>query len=178
MSPQDSNEMHPLKQLLQYMKPFRGKVRLATLFSILNKLFDLAPPILIGAAVDVVVQGEESFISGFGVTNPFNQLLWLAGVTVFVWVFESIFQYLFEVYWRDLAQYTQDSLRKDTYQNLQQQELAYFEDQSTGELNTILNDDINQLERFLDNGANDLIQVAVTVLVIGSIFMFSAPEIG
>jgi len=160
------------------MKPFRGKVRLATLFSILNKLFDLAPPILIGAAVDVVVQGEESFISGFGVTNPFNQLLWLAGVTVFVWVFESIFQYLFEVYWRDLAQYTQDSLRKDTYQNLQQQELAYFEDQSTGELNTILNDDINQLERFLDNGANDLIQVAVTVLVIGSIFMFSAPEIG
>ena len=27
---------------------------LATLFSILNKIFDLAPPLLIGAAVDVV----------------------------------------------------------------------------------------------------------------------------
>jgi ATP-binding cassette subfamily B protein len=144
----------------------------------LNKLFDLAPPILIGAAVDVVVKGEESVIAGLGITDPFSQLLWLAGFTVFVWVFESIFQYLFEVYWRDLAQFTQDSLRKDTYQNLQQQELAYFEDQSTGDLNTILNDDINQLERFLDHGANDLIQVAVTVLVIGSIFMFSAPDIG
>lgn len=174
----DRNDIHPLKQLIHYMKPFRGKVRLATLFSILNKLFDLAPPILIGAAVDVVVKGDESLIAGFGITDPFNQLLWLAGVTVFVWVFESIFQYLFEVYWRDLAQYTQDSLRNDTYQNLQQQELAYFEDQSTGDLNTILNDDINQLERFLDHGANDLIQVAVTVTVIGSIFMFSAPEIG
>ena len=174
----DRNDIHPLKQLIHYMKPFRGKVRLATLFSILNKLFDLAPPILIGAAVDVVVKGDESLIAGFGITDPFNQLLWLAGVTVFVWVFESIFQYLFEVYWRDLAQFTQDSLRNDNYQNLQQQELAYFEDQSTGDLNTILNDDINQLERFLDHGANDLIQVAVTVIVIGSIFMFSAPEIG
>jgi len=160
------------------MKPFRGKVRLATLFSILNKLFDLAPPILIGAAVDVVVKGEESLIAGFGIKDPFDQLLWLAAITVFVWVFESFFQYLFEVYWRDLAQFTQDSLRKDAYQNLQKQKMAYFEDQSSGNLNTILNDDINQLERFLDQGANDLIQVIVTVLVIGSIFMVSAPEIG
>ena len=178
MSLRDRYEIHPLKQLIQYMKPFRGKVRLATLFSILNKLFDLAPPILIGAAVDVVVKGEESLIAGFGIKDPFDQLLWLAGFTVFVWVFESFFQYLFEVYWRDLAQFTQDSLRKDAYQNLQKQKMAYFEDQSSGNLNTILNDDINQLERFLDHGANDLIQVAVTVLVIGSIFMFSAPEIG
>ena len=36
---------------------------------------------------------------------------------------------------------------------------------------TILNDDINQLERFLDHGANDIIQVLITVLVIGSLFM-------
>jgi ATP-binding cassette subfamily B protein len=61
---------------------------------------------------------------------------------------------------------------------MQEQELAFFEDKSTGDLISILNDDINQLERFLDNGANDLIQVVVTVTVIGAIFMFSAPEIG
>ena len=171
-------DTHPLKQLLSYMKPYRTKVRLATLFSILNKLFDLAPPVLIGAAVDVVVKGEESLIGRLGVTDPFEQLLWLAGITVVVWVFESVFQYLFEIYWRDLAQFTQDSLRKDAYSNMQEQEMAFFEDRSTGDLISILNDDINQLERFLDNGANDLIQVVVTVVVIGSIFIFSAPEIG
>ena len=171
-------DTHPLKQLLSYMSPFRGKVRLATLFSVLNKLFDLAPPILIGAAVDVVVQGEQSLIGRLGVTDPFEQLLWLAGITVIVWVFESVFQYLFEIYWRDLAQFTQDSLRIDAYSNMQDQELAFFEDRSTGDLIAILNDDINQLERFLDKGANDIIQVIVTVVVIGSIFIFSAPEIG
>ena len=178
MSSTPEPDKHPLKQLLSYMKPYRTKVRLATLFSILNKLFDLAPPVLIGAAVDVVVQGEESLIGRLGVTDPFEQLLWLAGITVIVWVFESVFQYLFEIYWRDLAQFTQDSLRKDAYSNMQEQELAFFEDRSTGDLISILNDDINQLERFLDNGANDLIQVVVTVVVIGSIFIFSAPEIG
>lgn len=169
---------HPLKQLLSYMKPFRTKVRLATLFSILNKLFDLAPPVLIGAAVDVVVQGEQSVIGRLGVTDPYMQLIWLAGITVVVWVFESVFQYLFEIYWRDLAQFTQDSLRKEAYSTMQDQQLAFFEDRSTGDLIAILNDDINQLERFLDKGANDIIQVIVTVVVIGSIFIFSAPEIG
>ena len=178
MSSTPKPETHPLRQLLTYMRPYRGKVRLATLYSILNKLFDLAPPVLIGAAVDVVVQGEKSLIGRLGVTDPFDQLLWLAGITVIVWVFESVFQYLFEIYWRDLAQFTQDSLRKDAYSNMQDQELAFFEDRSTGDLISILNDDINQLERFLDNGANDLIQVVVTVVVIGSIFMFSAPDIG
>ena len=178
MTQSAGTKRNPLLQLLRYLKPFRRKVTFATIFSVLNKLFDLAPPILIGAAVDIVVKGEESLIAGWGITDPVQQLLMLAAATVVVWVLESVFQYLFSVYWRDLAQFTQDSLRKDSYRHLQQQELAFFEDRSTGNLIAILNDDINQLERFLDHGANDLIQVVVTVTVIGSLFMFSAPEIG
>lgn len=174
----DISEKNPLGQLLRYLKPYRNKVTLATVYSILNKLFDLAPPALIGAAVDIVVKGKGSLVGRMGITEPANQLIFLAGFTALIWILESAFQYLFQVYWRDLAQITQDSLRKDTYAHIQELELAYFEDQSTGGLIAILNDDINQLERFLDHGANDLIQVGVTVLVIGSIFMFSAPQIG
>lgn len=169
---------HPLAQLLSYLKPYRKKVSLATLFSVLNKLFDLAPPILIGVAVDIVVEGSESLLGRYGIPDPADQLLFLAGVTAVIWIFESIFEYTFKIYWRDLAQFTQDSLRTDTYRHLQEQELAYFEDRSSGDLIAIVNDDVNQLERFLDHGANDLIQVFITVVVIGSIFIFSAPEIG
>lgn len=168
----------PLVQLLSYLKPFRGRVILATAFSVLNKLFDLAPPALIGAAVDIVVKGQDSLIARLGFPDPAQQLLVLAGITALIWILESIFEYLFEVYWRYLAQLTQDALRKDAYRHMQGLELAYFEDQSTGGLISVLNDDINQLERFLDHGANDLIQVAVTVLVVGGLFVFSAPDIG
>lgn len=55
--------------------------------------------------------------------------------------------------------------------------MAYFEDRSTGGLLSILNDDINQLERFLDIGANDIIQVVTTVVVIGGMFFILAPEV-
>ena len=40
---------------------------------------------------------------------------------------------------------------------------------------SVLSDDINQLERFLDNGANEIIQVTATVLIIGGAFFILAP---
>ena len=40
-----------------------------------------------------------------------------------------------------------------------------------GDILAILNDDINQLERFLDKGANDLLQVSTTVVVVGAVFL-------
>ena len=41
----------------------------------------------------------------------------------------------------------------------------------------IMNDDVNQLERFLDQGATDLLQVATTVIVVGGIMFAIAPEV-
>ena len=38
----------PLIRLLRHMSPHKSTVRLATLCSVLNKIWDLAPPLLIG----------------------------------------------------------------------------------------------------------------------------------
>jgi len=143
----------------------------ATIASILNKTFDLAPPFLIGAAVDIVVQGDDSFIADrFAVSDPRTQLLVLAGLTVAVWLLESLFEYVFRVLWRNLAQDIQHELRIDTYGHVQALEVAYFEDRQTGGLLAIMNDDVNQLERFLDIGANEILQVLTTVILIGAAF--------
>jgi ATP-binding cassette subfamily B protein len=79
--------------------------------------------------------------------------------------------------WRNLAQTLQHRFRIQAYGHVQALDLAYFEDRSTGNLVSILNDDINQLERFLDSGANSLIQVAATVVFVGGIFFYLAPPV-
>ena len=56
-------EQAPISRLIAHMKKHRSTMWLATFFSVLNKIFDLAPPLLIGAAVDVVVKQEESVLS-------------------------------------------------------------------------------------------------------------------
>lgn len=168
---------HPLRRLWTQAREHRPKIVAASIFSVLNKLFDLAPPALIGAAVDIVVKREESLIARLGVEDVGDQLVLLAVVTVFVWAMESLFEYLLETTWRNLAQTIQHELRVDAYAHIQQLEMAYFHDHSTGGLMSVLNDDVNQLERFLDQGANDIIQVLTTALVISATFIYLAPSV-
>jgi ATP-binding cassette subfamily B protein len=162
---------HPLARLWDHATHFRTRIVVATLLSIANKLSDLAPPFLIGAAVDIVVAGDASFVaSTFGVVDARDQLLVLAAISAAVWLLESVFEYGFNLAWRNLAQDVQHDLRVEAYDHVQGLETAYFEDRSTGGLLAVLNDDVNQLERFLDRGANDILQVLTTVIVIGAAF--------
>lgn len=168
---------HPLRRLLKYATPHRKEVNWAIICTVLNKLFDLAPPLLIGVAVDVVVKKEQSFLASLGVQDVMLQLWVLAGLTVLVWGLESIFEYAYARMWRNLAQTIQHELRLDAYDHLQSLEMAYFEDQSTGDLMAVLNDDINQLERFLDNGASDLILIGTSTAIVCAVFFYASPAV-
>ena len=174
--------MHPLNKLLRYASAYRRDFKLAALYSVLNKFFDILPEVLIGAAVDVVVKGEESFLARhvlglIGITNTWEQLLALGLFNVLVWAGESLFQYLYEVKWRQLAQNLQHDMRLDTYRHVQRLDMAYFENQRTGNLMAILNDDINQMERFLNGGANQIIQVFFSSLMVSAVFFSLQSEI-
>jgi ATP-binding cassette subfamily B protein len=167
----------PILRLLNYGHNYRAQIWQAIACSILNKIFDLAPPALIGAAVDVVVKRQDSLIAQLGVKDVFGQLLILSFLSFIIWGLESVFEYAYERLWRNLAQSIQHDLRLDAYEHLQSLELSYFEDRSTGRLMSILSDDINQLERFLDVGANDIIQVVTTAVIIGGAFYILAPGV-
>ncbi len=149
----------------------------ASTYSVLNKIMDIAPEILIGGAVDVVVRQERSWLSSFGVVDTRDQILVLAALTLVVWGLESLFEYLHSVDWRNLAQTLQHEVRVDAYSHVQSLDMAYFEDQSTGSLMAVLNDDVNQLERFLDVGANDVIQTITSVVGVGVVFFLLSPTI-
>jgi ATP-binding cassette subfamily B protein len=167
----------PLLRLASYTRKYRGRVILAAVFSILNKIFDIMPPLLIGAAVDVVVRREDSFLAQLGVVEIIPQMVVLCALTLAVWVLESAFDYIRTVYWRELSQLIEHELRIDAYAHVQKLEMAYFEDRSTGGLMSVLNDDVNQLERFLDVGANDIIQIITTIVAIGGLYFAVAPEV-
>lgn len=163
--------VHPMRRLWSHAGSYRQRARVASMWSVLNKIFDLAPEFLIGAAVDVVVQREDSILGRVsGVTNPRDQVLVLGVLTAVIWIAESLFQYLYEVAWRGLAQDLQKDLRVEAYDHVQRLELAWYEDRATGGLTAVLNDDVNQLERFLDRGANDILQVVTTVVLVGAAF--------
>ncbi len=166
-----------LIRLLESLKSERRKIINAACCSILNKLFDLAPPVLIGIAVDVVVNEKNSILAKIGYQYVPTQLFILAGLSFIIWTAESLFEYLYGVLWRNLAQTSQHKLRLKAYKHLQELDMEFFESDSSGRIMSILNDDINQLERFLDQGANQILQLVLTVFVIGSAMMIVAPKV-
>ncbi|MBK5221803.1 MAG: ABC transporter ATP-binding protein [Acidimicrobiia bacterium] len=166
----------PLRSLWRYADQHRGQVVFAFVMSVINKICDIAPELLIGAAVDVVVNTDESFIGRlFGVEDRFEQLTILVIITVVAWLAESLTEYLAVLNWRNLAQAIQHDARMDAYRHVQDLEVAYFEDQTSGGLMTVLNDDVNQLERFLDMGPHKIIITAANVVFVGITFAIISP---
>jgi len=166
------SDVGPFKRLLVYMRSHRSTIRLASACSVINKVWDLAPPLLIGLAVDVVVLKEDSLLASMGLVDPWHQLILLSILTFAIWGLESLFEYFYGILWRNLAQTVQHELRLDTFNHVQKQGMGWFDERQKGDILAILNDDVNQLERFLDKGANDFLQVSTTVIVVGSVFLF------
>lgn len=164
------SSQHPLRRLLHFAKPYRRNIILGSVFSVCNKVFDVLPEILIGVSVDVVVNQKASFLAKLGIIDPMDQLWALAALTVLVWVFESLFEYLYALRWRGLAQDMQHELRQAAYSHLQKLPPDFVHRERSGRLMSLMNEDVNQIERFLNTGANDLIQVFCSSLLVGAVF--------
>jgi ATP-binding cassette, subfamily B, bacterial len=171
-----SNRTAPLFRLLHYGRRYRSQIWQATGCSVVNTLMDLAPPALMGAAIEVLLKQQNSFLARFGIQNVIHQFFLLAFITVLIWGLESLSNYGYDLLWRNLAQNMQHDLRLDAYTHLQELEAAYFDEQTTGGLIAILSDDINQLEHFLNTIANHIIQLvsAISILMVGAFFVLPA----
>lgn len=170
------DETPGLKRLWQYARPHRSRVVAATIYTTLGKVMDVVPEILIGAVIDVIVRGQNSFFAvEFGITDRWKQLILLTIANGLCWVFESLFGYLSALNWRNLSQSIEHDIRTELYSHVQKLEVAWFEDTTSGGLLSVLNDDINQLERFLDGGAASIITVFWNVILVGAVFYASSP---
>ncbi|MDP8976833.1 MAG: ABC transporter ATP-binding protein/permease, partial [Actinomycetota bacterium] len=159
----------------RYARGHRRRMLSAAAWTTVNKFADVAPELLIGVAIDVIVRGDDSFVADLlGIDEQFAQLSVLAAANVAIWAVESMSQYLAELGWRNLAQSIEHEARVDAYAHVQDLEVAWFEDNASGGLLAVLNDDVNQLERFLDVGAATIIATFWNVVLVGAVFALTS----
>ncbi len=161
-----STPKHPMRRLFRYLDRFRLQLWSSIVYSVLNRIFDLMPPFITAWFIDTVSKKIPGWIPTLtGLTDPWQIIIFLTVLTVAIFGFESFFQWLYNRGFMRLAQRLQHDLRMDTYAHLQAREMAFFEEQRTGNLMSILNDDINQLERFFNNIFNEIIQLIVLLVI-------------
>jgi ATP-binding cassette subfamily B protein len=140
--------------------------------SVVNKILDLMPPIIVGWLIDSVNGNTPAWIADFfGINDVLGIALFFGVLIVIIFGIESFTEWLLKLGFMRLAQRVQHDLRMDAYKQLQSREIAYFENNRTGNLMSMLNDDINQLERFLNSSFNEIVQL-VTMAFFASIWLF------
>jgi ATP-binding cassette subfamily B protein len=160
-------------QLFRYLKNYRGRLTFASIASILNKILDLMPPLMVGWVV-AAVSGQSPDWARWLVRSdsPWALAVFWAVLVMAVFALEGLTQWLADRSFMLLAQDVQHDLRIATYEKIQSREIAFFENHRLGETMAMLNDDVNQLERFLNYSFTSLLQL-VTLLVFASIVLFS-----
>jgi ATP-binding cassette, subfamily B, bacterial len=165
----------PMRRLFSYLRPQRRRLALSASSSVANKVLDLFPPILVAWLIDSIMGTPPGFMAGLGLSETMGQIVFLAVLTVVIFGFESLAQWGYAYGFMTLAQNMQHALRLDAYRHMQGREIRFFEEHRLGRTLAMLNDDVNQLERFLNNGFNELIQLCVLFLFAGAVMFSVSP---
>lgn len=159
---------YPMWRLFGFVDRYRRAFWFSIGSSVTNKVFDLMPPFLTAWIIDAVSGQIPSWIPAWtGWEEPWPVVIFLAILTLVIFGFESFFEWLHKRGFMRLAQQVQHDLRLQAYHALQSREMAYFESQRTGNLMAMLNDDVNQLERFLNSSFNSIVQLITLVIFAG-----------
>lgn len=175
MSIVNTEPANPMQRLFRYLRSYKKEVGISVFATITNKLFDMMPPFLTAWMIDTVSGNIPAWIPQWtGLNDLWNVSIFICILTIVIFGCESFFEWMFQRGFMRLAQKVQHDLRLDAYNTMQRREIAYFEEQRTGNLMSMLNNDVNQLERFLNGSFKDIFQLITLILFAGwALFSFS-----
>lgn len=166
----------PFGRLLQYTKQHQGQAILTTGLAFVDRLFEAAPPALLGLGVDVVTAGSGSFIARLGFKTMASRLGALGALAAVLWTLDSIMGYLHTRTSAELGLAIQRDLRNEIYRKVQSLDLQAIERRQTGEWMSLLESDVNRIAGFIEHGIDPIVtMVANGTIVFTTFMMFSPP---
>lgn len=168
---------YPILRLLkEYGGPRKALLAFGLVGGIFGFLISLIPPTLFGTAIDTVFGYESLSLplisEAFIPESQLGQFHLIIGLIVASYIAEGVLNWVRGYGLNALAQRVQHDVRVDTYDAMQHLNMDFFHNNSSGELMSVLNNDVNNLEEFLSGGATVFVRIVFTMLGI-SFILFS-----
>ena len=157
----------------QYGEGQRGAFVVGLFSSIAARMLDLLPPLLLAVAIDSVIRQEVPFSlwlvpDDVLPTAPAGQLFLTTAIIAGTFLFGAVFHWARNWGWNKFAQHVQHAVRTDTYETMQRLNMEFFADKQTGEMMSVLSNDVNRLEKFLNDGLNSASRLIIMVVGIAA----------
>ena len=168
---------NPMKRLfLVYGRDYVLPVTVGIVASVFARLLDLLPPLMLGIAIDAVFRRDAAFSEQIPLvllpeawlpTTQTDQFWFVIAAIAGAFALGAAFHWVRNWGFNAFAQNIQHDIRSDTYDQMQRLNMDFFSDKQTGEMMSILSNDVNRLERFLNDGMNSMFRLSVMVVGIG-----------
>ena len=180
---QRGNVQNPMRRLFfEYGRERSGSFALGLSASIGARLLDLLPPILLGVAIDAIFFDTEPYDlplvpDAWLPAGQAAQFWFTIGLVALAFFGGAVLHYIRNWGWNRFAQHVQHAVRVDTYESMQRLNMAFFADKQTGEMMSILSNDVNRLESFLNDGMNSAFRLGIMVLGIAAVLFWLNPQL-
>ena len=160
-----------LKRLISSLKPYKTKIMVVFMFSILSTLFTIVGPKVLGNATTELYNGVIAKLNNTGSIN-FNKLHTILITLLILYIISAIFNYVQGVVVSKIsAKYTMD-LRRNVNRKMERLPLKYFDKKSHGEVLSLITNDIDKISQNLSNALTETVTCIVALLGM-LIMMFS-----
>jgi ATP-binding cassette, subfamily B, bacterial len=141
-----------LRALYTLARPYRGRTAMAVLALLAATAVTLAPPYLVGRAVDEVRRGDTHLLG------------WIVVAFVSAGVLGIAFSYAQTYYTGWTGERMLADLRNQLFRHLQRLSLGYYERNRAGVIISRLTNDVEALDQLVTDGVSSLVQNTLTLV--------------
>ena len=149
------------RRLLRYLRPYLRLLIPALLLTFVLNLLGILQPKFTEYAIDWYILPRQS--AGLGL---------LVGLYVAVQVFRLVFSYFQALLLNTVGQYVMFDMRRELYDKLQHQEVAYYDRNPVGRIMTRLTSDVDSLNELFTAGITDLLGDLVMIFAIIGVMLW------
>jgi len=172
------NVDRPLLRLFsEYGRPEARWFFAGVLANIVGRGTSLVPPLVLGAAIDGIFPEDATFRlplvpEAWIPAGRLEQLQMAFVVVVAAFVVGAVFTWIWGVTANVFAHRVQHAVRTDTFEKTQTLDMSFFDDKQTGEIMSVLNNDVSNLEIFLDNALSNSVRMVLMVTTIAAVLVY------
>ncbi|WP_162901529.1 ABC transporter ATP-binding protein [Breoghania sp. L-A4] len=155
-----------LLDLLKMFPPNKRDLTAAPLWSVANNLMNFLPELALVGIVNVVNGSTFNALSAIGLKSPRAQVLGLGVAAGAAFAAELATERKRRRAWRKVAQKSQHDIRTATYAHVQDLDMEFIDQRNSGELYNLIGENSSKVGKFLETGADDMFQRAVTAVII------------
>lgn len=152
-----------LKKFLRVLSEYKILIILAFIFAIGSTIFSIVSPKILGNATTEIYNGIISKINGTGGIN-FSNIRTILICLVILYIVSALFNYIQNLIMTHVSQRASYRLRKEISHKLNKLPMSYYDKQNTGDIMSVITNDIDTLQSNLNQSATQLVSSIVTII--------------